>query len=173
LLKKMKNKDIVLQRDSPSGLICTGFFVCRANEKTLKLWNDIKGLIHESGSRDDQGFFNDLVFYMNPLGGVIAKNRREFFQKNKISLMSRVFHEIFRKCLIKLSQYGFNSHRVRWGYLPPDFFGGGTLTACVWSPGDSLPIPHNILLHHANWTVGLENKIAQLKYVKSVVDSRK
>lgn len=54
---------------------------------------------------------------------------------------------------------------VSWTYLPKEFFGGGTLTGKNWEPGKSLPVPHNIIMHHANWTVGLPNKIAQLQLV--------
>lgn len=44
-----------------------------------------------------------------------------------------------------------------------------------WCPGihykktSSLDIPSDILIHHANWTIGVENKIKQLEYVKSFV----
>ncbi len=54
---------------------------------------------------------------------------------------------------------------VKWAYLPKEFFGGGTLTGKNWEPGKSLPVPQNIIMHHANWTVGLPNKIAQLQLV--------
>jgi len=49
LLRAIKNKDIVLQRDSPGGMICTGFFICRGNGKTFKLWQDVSDLILEGG----------------------------------------------------------------------------------------------------------------------------
>lgn len=37
-----------------------------------------------------------------------------------------------------------------------------------WVPKQVLSIPSNIILHHANWTVGIENKIKQLDYIKSI-----
>lgn len=61
---------------------------------------------------------------------------------------------------------------LRWDYLPVTFFGGGTLARVSWYPGRKLPVPKDIVLHHANYTVGVQNKIKQLAYVKSVVESR-
>ena len=62
-----------------------------------------------------------------------------------------------------------NPYGIIWEFLPTTFLNGGTLTGKRWNPGDKLSLPSNIYLHHANWTVGIENKIAQLKYVKSLV----
>lgn len=63
---------------------------------------------------------------------------------------------------------------LRWSYLPSSFFGGGTLleTPELWTPGKTLPVPKDIVMHHANYTVGVENKIKQLAYVKSVVEAQ-
>lgn len=57
---------------------------------------------------------------------------------------------------------------ITWGILPTTFFGAGTLTGHAWKPGDALHIPHNIIIHHANHTVGIDNKIEQLMLVKSL-----
>lgn len=67
-----------------------------------------------------------------------------------------------------------NSYGVKWDYLPPRFFGPGTyLGTTLWSPGKILEIPWDILMHHANQTVGIANKIAQLEYVRQVVERRR
>jgi len=55
---------------------------------------------------------------------------------------------------------------VRWGFLPDTFMSGGTLTGKLWAPGMALPLPEGMVLHHANWTIGLPNKLAQLRYVR-------
>lgn len=60
-------------------------------------------------------------------------------------------------------------HRCRYGYLPDVFFSGRPPSTHLWKPGDTLPIPKGIICHHANWTVGLENKVAQLNYVRDAV----
>jgi hypothetical protein len=58
------------------------------------------------------------------------------------------------------------------GYLPVEFFGGGSLTGKQWQPGDLLDAPAGVVMHHANFTMGIENKVAQLRYVRSVVEER-
>ncbi|HEV2916851.1 MAG TPA: hypothetical protein VGW78_03830, partial [Candidatus Babeliales bacterium] len=37
ILTLMEGKDLVIQKNSPNGVLCTGFFACRGNEKTLQL----------------------------------------------------------------------------------------------------------------------------------------
>lgn len=119
----MKDNDLIIQRNNPSGELCAGFFACRGNKKTLKLWQQIRNLMLKQGKRDQQG-----------LNTLLRK-------KNKLNIV--------------------------WDYLPAEFFGGGTLTGKRWDPGDVLPVPKNIAMHHANYTLK-ENKIAQLEYVMNI-----
>jgi len=59
---------------------------------------------------------------------------------------------------------------LKWGLLANSFFNPALYTGAKrWTPGVELVLPARIILHHANWTVGLENKIAQLDYVKSLL----
>lgn len=129
----MKNHDLVIQKNCPSGVLCSGFFACRGNEKTLKLWTDVKEYMQKNDTKSDQ-----------------------------ISL---------NYCIKRNSKT--NPYNIIWNYLPDSFFGGGTRTGCEWKPGKKLPIPHNIMMHHANWTKGIKNKIAQLIYVKNKVAQQK
>lgn len=61
---------------------------------------------------------------------------------------------------------------IKWDYLPAIFFGTGTLAGKSWLPGKELFVPEGIVMHHANWTKGISNKIALLKYVKNVINAR-
>lgn len=61
---------------------------------------------------------------------------------------------------------------IRWAYLPSTFFGGGALTGKAWTPTEALPVPDDIVMHHANWTTGIPNKLAQLRYVQTLVSRR-
>lgn len=133
IINLIKNKDIVIQRNTPDGVMCTGFFVCRGNEKTLQLWQDVKKVMQKNSLNSDQNSFN--------------------------------------RCIKRHSKQ--NKYNVVWGYLPDIFFGGGTLTGYEWRPGMTLPIPPDIVMHHANWTKGIKNKIAQLVYVRKQVCRRK
>lgn len=132
LLSLIKDNDLIIQKNSPNGVLCSGFFVCKANEKTLALWTDVKKIMEKNSSKSDQ-----------------------------ISL---------NQCIKRHSKK--NPYAIKWDYLPDTFFGGGTLTGHEWLPGKKLPIPANIMMHHANWTKGIRNKIAQLKYVKQTVTKR-
>ncbi len=77
---------------------------------------------------------------------------------------------------IKGDQVVFNkvlgmSHYLKWAYLSDRFYSPGPGNAklgtqWVWDPLVELDIPEGILMHHANWTVGVKNKILQLEHVK-------
>ncbi|HXW86542.1 MAG TPA: putative nucleotide-diphospho-sugar transferase [Candidatus Bathyarchaeia archaeon] len=77
----------------------------------------------------------------------------------------------FIRCLLGCNPYHGtrNPYTIRWDYLPDMFFSAGTLEAKQWKPGQKLRTPHKIVLHHANWTTGIDNKIAQLTYVEKLV----
>jgi hypothetical protein len=128
ILKHMEGKDLVFQKDSPKGTLCTGFFACRGNEKTLKLWQDVKAFMQKT----------------NKNGDVVGDQKS--------------LNHCLRGCN--------NPYKISWDYLPKEFFGGGTFSGRGWLPGQKLTIPQNALMHHANFTKGIDNKIAQLKYVK-------
>ncbi len=124
---EMCNVDLAFQRENPAGGLCGGFFVCRANEKTLALFEQVKKIM--CSERNDQICLNDLLRFSNP----------------------------------------FN---IAWKYLPECFFGGATLKSDGWSPAwtpqaGEIPMPQNPVMHHANFTVGLQNKNAQLSQVKT------
>lgn len=63
---------------------------------------------------------------------------------------------------------------LRVGYLPPEFWGPGSLqnSPSRWEPGMALVPPMDILVHHANWTVGTANKVEQLECVAGLVRRR-
>jgi hypothetical protein len=50
--------------------------------------------------------------------------------------------------------------------LPNEFFTVGMHGGKVWD-GEEFEIPENIIMHHANWTVGIDNKIKLLKQVRA------
>ena len=74
-----------------------------------------------------------------------------------------------------LSRVGSQKH-IRWGMLPNTFYSPGVNRygkEWQWKPGIQLQIPEKIVMHHANWTKGISKKIAQLEYVRSLVEQRK
>jgi hypothetical protein len=68
-------------------------------------------------------------------------------------------------------QYAFNyfgRSKLNWRTLPEDqyytiAYNTGNV---VWNGEKYNDIPKNILMHHANWTAGVENKIKLLNYIK-------
>lgn len=68
-------------------------------------------------------------------------------------------------------QDALNSLRssIKHTVLPPMFWGPGCHEAKRWVPGQPLHCPCDIVMHHANWTVGVRNKEAQLSAVKHLV----
>jgi hypothetical protein len=61
-----------------------------------------------------------------------------------------------------------NAYGVRWRYLPPCFFGPGPQLGRTWEPGQPVKVPQGTVMHHANWTIGVVNKLAQLRAVREI-----
>jgi hypothetical protein len=57
---------------------------------------------------------------------------------------------------------------VRWALLPRRYWSPGDPRG-RWLPGRSLSPPPGLVLHHANHTVGNDNKLAQLRQVERLV----
>lgn len=65
ILSCIAGKDIVCQVDDPVGNLCTGFFGIRANDVTLRLWQQVQRAVELE--RRDQVAFNRLVRGMQEL----------------------------------------------------------------------------------------------------------
>jgi len=124
----MESYDIAIQRNNPEGAFCSGFFVCRANEKTLALWRDVLEYMEKHHEKSDQITLN-----------------KHLPKKEK------------------------NKYNIRWCYLPNSFFGGGTFNGKLWKPGMKLPLPKHPIMHHANYTEGVKNKMKQLCAVRNAI----
>ncbi len=66
-------------------------------------------------------------------------------------------------------------NEIKIGLLPEEFYSPGIdrLNNNLWTPAQNLSPSAEIVLHHANWTVGVENKLAQLHHVKKLRKERK
>jgi hypothetical protein len=143
----MRDLDFAAQKDLADGIceethpllsghLCGGFFACRANDKTLALWKDIKEYCLKNKSSHDQRALNFILNGFKP------------YNKN-------------------------NKYGIKWDYFPFEFYGPGPeLWDVFWKPGMKLQVPENILVHHANWAIGVKNKIRQMKYVKKVIEQK-
>jgi hypothetical protein len=174
ILKEIKGKDMVIQRDTWYGKVCAGFFAARGNEKNLRLWQDIRNVLkNRLKDREDQQILNELL--LDKASFISIKKQRIInITKKIIYAIERIFNKK-RSCLL-YNQNGFsNPYDIKWGYLPPIFFSPyysyrGVFLSFenLWKPGMDIEVPENIIMHHANGTIGIENKIAQFKYVKNI-----
>jgi len=60
------------------------------------------------------------------------------------------------------------SGAIRFGYLPLEFFGAGTFHRRKWRPGNRLYVPAQPVMFHANWTVGVDNKLQLLREARRI-----
>jgi len=82
IIKLMEGKDIVMQKNCPSGVLCTGFFACRGNAKTLQLWEDVKKMMEINSLNSNQNSFNHCIKRhnkKNPYGVVWAYLPNSFY----------------------------------------------------------------------------------------------
>lgn len=117
--------DIALQDDVfPFGnrrTYCAGFFICKANEQTLQLFDKILYDMKTFGPSqhwDDQGALNNNI---------------------------------------DITKHKPLSHR---------FYTIAQSSNKLWDNNYDISIPDNILVHHANWTHGVPNKIKLLEFVR-------
>ena len=61
---------------------------------------------------------------------------------------------------------------LSWRLLPKRYWTHGCDTGKKWNPGDPLDPPADMLMHHANWTHGVGNKLKLLDAVKDIMDCR-
>jgi MoaA/NifB/PqqE/SkfB family radical SAM enzyme len=114
----------------------------------------------------------DIVCQLDAPGGRLCTG---FFAARANALTLRLWEEVHEAVKIEhRDQSAFNRivreiEEIRYGYLPVQFFGTGTFTGKRWSPGCKLYIPPSPLMYHANWTIGIDNKVALLKQVRRVV----
>jgi len=148
ILKRIQGRDLVFQRNTPTKWVCPGFFACVGSKTTLRLWEAVRRHMQRQLDQDDQDVLNDLLWKKHSRRIHLNRFARAGFMEH----VSRV-----------------NGCAIRWDYLPNSFFCGASATGTTWKPGMQLRLPRRIVLHHANWTVGLKHKIAQLQYVGDLV----
>lgn len=120
LLDELGDFDIAIQNDHLGGM-CSGFFVCRANENTLKMFQSMKD--NESKYLEDQHALN------------------------------------------------MNLHFVKFKPLSDRFWTFG-INKTQWK-NQNFDIPEGILMHHANWTEGIQNKTTLLNFVRQKYEMKK
>ncbi len=98
---------------------------------------------------------------------VVRANRRtsEFFMRIAASV-----EEFYRHYKIG-DQVFFNEFKDTVGIVPLPWDEYWT-TRYYWLPGDELLVPSSVVMHHANFTSGVQNKLQLLRAVRNIVSSR-
>jgi hypothetical protein len=64
----------------------------------------------------------------------------------------------------------------RWMLLPHSYFTFGQsrniANKTLWEPGAAIHLPTPLMIHHANWTLGITNKLKLLDTVKQLYDRK-
>lgn len=66
-----------------------------------------------------------------------------------------------------------NHPEVKVAKLPPRYWSHGAATGKQWEPGMKVDPPADIVVHQANWCIGIERKLALLDQVKRIVEERR
>lgn len=171
LKKEIKDFDIVFQTDCPypRPVACAGFFASKANESTLLLWESVKKLANNNNI-DDQCALN-IILHRKEHEVYTQKKLRwrflptEFFSPGSIPAnFLKINPELNKDSNHLMDKEIIFDHSWRWeinekrdssDYMHPSMY--------------EFQIPHGILIHHANYTEGIVNKLQQLRYVKNKV----
>lgn len=150
IIKTIKNKDMSIQRDSIMGDCCTGIIAIRGNEANKNLWENIRHELKVKNDRNDQQVFNDEMLYEMRSARLV----RRFGLDKYVPIP--------------------NKYQIKWNYLPEQFFTYGFCRDKWWSVEDDVyPLPKDIVMHHANYCIGVEEKIKQLRHVRKLVEANR
>ena len=86
------------------------------------------------------------------------------------------FFEATRRQLIEMSHPAIDDQvayaniigrfsELKFGLLPNTYW----TNAAIWKPGETLSPPNDIVIHHANWVLGVDHKVKQLEEVRRII----
>lgn len=165
----LRDRDIAIQWNGccPEPL-CSGFFICRANQATLELFQRIKNyLIENTKCLGEQEALNRI------LGTWFSKKRVNREQRlrsihSEYTLL-KTTNPLSSSIKNRLFGYYKSCLNVRWAVLPHRLY---WLPGYLYDSPEELSPPRGMVLHHANWTIGIENKLTQLEVIKKHNDSQ-
>lgn len=137
IIKYMTTLDIVWQNDVIGG-VNTGFFAVKNNKQTRAFFKTILGNLDSKDFSQEQVLANYLLQNIND----------------------------------------YPTISVKWDFLPREYWTYGWVAASAdprtgacrgsWTPDAvDFDIPSNLIIHHANWTGGIDNKLKLLDIVKN------
>jgi hypothetical protein len=151
--------DLAFQRDEAAGRVNTGFVVVRPGAAVTALAARVLEQI-DRRSEHDQREFNRALGLRDT--GRWQRRWNRWISRHPIAGRTPQWHTLRRSGESR-------PEGVRWRYLPSSFYTPGLSRLAVWRPGDPVRPPRDIEMHHANWTLGIANKISQLEAVRRAV----
>jgi hypothetical protein len=163
LRQLLGDRDLAFQRDEAAGRANSGFVVVRPGASVAALAARVLDQIDRRRTHD-QSELNRALGLSHT-----ARWRRRW--NRWISAHPVAGHAPQCRSLQRSGRT--RPEGVRWRFLPRSFYTPGLSRLAVWRPGDPVHPPRDIEMHHANWTIGLDHKIAQLEAVRRAVLARR
>lgn len=160
-LDLLGDDDMAFQIGGVEGRVCGGFFVLRVGDAVRELFERVAERLHTGTNPGDEEAINEEL-------GVVHTRGAGRLQRLP-GPVSRIGCHL--ACELALRRR-HDDRLVSWHLLPTTVWSPGLSNPGIWEPGDPLHVPRGILVHHANYTVGIENKHAQLTAVEEIVRSR-
>lgn len=112
-----------------------------------------------------QDYFNNYIC----AGLFIAKQNINTFK-----FFNDVFHELKSKINGKIDDQAIINqikNRIKYKLLPPDKYWtvANSTMGSQWYPGVDFNVPSDIVAHHANWTIGVPNKIKLMNLTRKKI----
>lgn len=133
----------------------------------IQFFGDFSGYIENNMGDSDIMFQDDILCLC--AGFMIFKQTEEV--KNFFVNVYNITHNFEHDQVAINHLINTNQHNLKVKTLDREIFFtiGSATNAKQWNGETNLNIPKNILVHHANWTVGNDNKIKLLNYIKDEV----
>lgn len=158
---------------------CTEEDIFMFIDPDIQFFGDFYDDIVSNLSNKDAVFQNDVFGGVNT-GFFAVKNNnrvRSFFKTILGNLDSFSQEQVLANYLLTNSDK-FPSIAISWAFLPAKYWTYGHIAALPgegvepyrgsWTPdAPDFDVPQDIVIHHANWTAGINNKIKLLEIVKS------
>jgi hypothetical protein len=155
-------RDIAFQQGSLRGTLCAGFYIFRVGDRVRSFFRHVDAHLTPDYVGDDETAMNDEL-QVPLIRGVRRVDRLPDRPRRRAVAALTAFHARRPRPAEELS----------WRLLPAHVWNPGLSRPRVWNPGDPLRVPRTIHVHHANYAIGVDNKLAQLAEVDRIVVARR
>lgn len=155
-------RDIAFQQGSLRGTLCAGFYIFRVSDRVRGFLRRIEEYLTPEYRGDDETAMNEELRVPSVRGVRRIDRLPEYPRRLAFSALTALH-----------SRWPRSGDQISWRLLPAYVWNPGLSRPRVWRPGDPLRVPRRILVHHANYTVGVDNKLAQLAEVDRIVAARR